>query len=246
LQQYWDNNRVEESAFRVTAEVWARRLGDSRVWGKRTFDFVAPWVRPGGRRFLDIGCGLGGTVACFQGNGWDALGLDPDPNTKPFHEEQGLQTRIGRFEDASMEPAFDVICIAHAIYFVEDPLAFVQQVRKALSERGLFVIVSTHLLSSMCVGRPGFAHTWYPTRESLIYLLEQEGFKILRSRSLKGSDLILAEASVPRKPTGHPWKAWLAHKTQSLRYQTLGRILLLGLNFVRGIRKVWKRTTGGH
>ncbi len=240
LQQYWDKNRVEESAFRVTDEVWARRLADGAVWGKRTFDFVVPWVSTGGRRFLDIGCGLGGTVACFKDNGWDAQGIDPDSNTKFFHEKLGLHTRIGRFDTTAQEENFDVICIAHAIYFVEDPRAFVQQVRKTLSERGVFVIVSTHLLSSMSAGRPGFAHTWYPTLESLIYLLEQEGFEILCSRSMKGSDMILARASVSQRPQGAPWKALLAHKTQRLRFQTLGRILLLGLNFVRGLRKVRK------
>ena len=246
LQKYWDKNRVEESSFRVTREVWDRRLAECKVWGKRTFDFVAQWTRPDGRRFLDIGCGLGGTVARFQENGWDAYGLDPDPNTKAFHEEQGLRTRIGRFEDEPAGEAFDVICIAHAIYFVEEPRAFVRQVRKTLSDQGLFVIVSTHLLSSMTAGRPGFAHTWYPTRESLFYLLEQEGFEILATRSTKGSDMILARASGAKKPKGYPVKAWLAHTTQTLRHRTLGRLLLLGLNLVRGLRKVGKRTTDGH
>lgn len=240
LQRYWDQNRVEESTFRVTDEVWARRLSDGAAWGRRTYDFLSPCVKSKGRRFLDVGCGLGGTVAVFQEHGWDAHGVDPDPNTKPFHEKQGLQTRIGRFEDVPRESPFDVICIAHAIYFIEDPRNFVQQVRKALSQDGLFMILSTHLFSSMSIGRPGYAHTWYPTIGSLIYLLEQEGFEIIRSRSLKGSDMILAKVSGFKHPKGHPWKALIAHQTQCLRHKTIGRVLLLFQKGLRGFRKFWQ------
>jgi SAM-dependent methyltransferase len=192
-------------------------------------------------RFLDIGCGLGGTLACFQAHGWEAQGIDPDPNTKPFHERQGLQTSIGRFDERFQEKSFDLIGIAHAIYFIEDPRTFVQQVRRSLSTQGYFVIVSTHLLSSMGAGRPGLAHTWYPTCNSLIFLLEQEGFEIIAQKSLKGSDLLLARISAPRAARGQPRRAWWAHKTQQLRYQTLGRLLLLGLNVVRSLRKIWKK-----
>ena len=236
LQVYWEKNRVEEGSFEVTGEVWSQRLADSEVWGQRTYEFVHPWVQSPGRRFLDIGCGLGGTVACFAAHGWQASGLDPDPNTKPFHERQGIDTTIGRIEEAALRGPYDVICVAHAIYFIEDPKDFTRRMRELLPGDGLFVVVCSHLFSPLNVGRPGFAHTWYPTRHSLLYLLEQEGFELVARRTMKGSDLLLFRPAEPRRPTGRPWSALFAHRTQLLRYHTMGRLLRTGGFFYRRIR----------
>lgn len=237
LQAYWDKNRIEQSAFQVTDAVWARRMGESRVWGERTYEFVSPWVRTEEKRFLDIGCGLGGTVATFASHGWKATGLDPDPNTKPFHERLGIDSLIGRIEETEISPAFDVIGVAHAIYFIEDPREFVRRMRALLSPGGLFAIVSTHLFSSLHVGRPGFVHTWYPTKSSLIFLLNQEGFELIAARTMKGSDMLLFRPSSPCPPKPCPRGAWWLHRTQGLRRRTFGTILHAGLAACRSLRK---------
>ena len=236
LQAYWEKNRVEESSFQVTADVWSQRLAESRVWGQRTYEFVHPWVQFSGRRFLDIGCGLGGTVVCFAAHGWQASGLDPDPNTKPFHERQGIETTIGRIEEVALQGPYDVIGVAHAIYFIEDPKEFTRRMRELLSPEGLFVVVCSHLFSSLNLGRPGLAHTWYPTRDSLLYLLEQGGFELVARQTMKGSDMLLLRRSEPRQPMGRPWSALLCHRTQLLRYHTIGRLLRAGGFFYRRVR----------
>ncbi len=237
LQAYWEKNRVEQSVFEVTDAVWDKRMGESRVWGERTYDFVSPWVRTEEKQFLDIGCGLGGTVATFASHGWNALGLDPDPNTKPFHERLGIDSLIGRIEETEVPPAFDVIGIAHAIYFIEDPCVFVRRMRALLSPGGLFAVISTHLFSSLHVGRPGFVHTWYPTKTSLIFLLKQEGFDLVATRTLKGSDMLLFRPSSQHLPKPCSWDAWWLHRTQCLRHRTLGAILRTGLSGYRVLRK---------
>jgi 2-polyprenyl-3-methyl-5-hydroxy-6-metoxy-1,4-benzoquinol methylase len=241
LQAYWEKNRIEQSAFEVTDAVWEKRMGESRVWGERTYEFVSPWVRTEEKRFLDIGCGLGGTVATFASHGWKALGLDPDPNTKPFHEHLGIDSVIGRIEETEIPPAFDVIGIAHAIYFIQDPRGFVRRMRTLLSPGGLFAIVSTHLFSPLHVGRPAFVHTWYPTKASLIFLLTQEGFELVDARTMKGSDLLLFRPSSPREPKPCSGGAWWLHRTQGLRRRTLGVILRAGLATYRSLRKFISR-----
>jgi SAM-dependent methyltransferase len=237
LQAYWEKNRIDEDAFAVTEQLWSQRIRESDVWGRRTYDFALPWIKSTGRRFLDIGCGLGGTVARFSSAGWDASGLDPDPNTKTVHDRLGIDVRIARFEEAKLCPPYDVICVAHAIYFLEDPKQSVSRVRDMLSEEGLCVVVYSHLFSALNVGRPAFAHTWYPTRESLVYLFEQEGLKLMDRRVSRGSDLLLFGLGKCRKPHGHPWKALVAHRSQIIRHETIGRAMRGALKFYRKIMR---------
>lgn len=240
LQAYWESNRIEESAFRVTEEVWQRRLAESRIWGERTYEFVQRWATVPTGRFLDVGCGLGGTVSVFAGRGWQASGLDPDPNTKVFHDRQNIETQIGCLDQAELSPPYDVICMAHAIYFVEEPREFLARVRKLLSPSGLFVVVNTNLFSSMNVGRPGLPHTWYPTRHSCVYLFQQEGFELMASKSVRGSDMLLFRVSATAgQVRSRPWHAWLLHKSQTLRYRTLGSALNAARAIYRKVRRGW-------
>lgn len=238
LQAYWERNRVEESTFRVTEDVWSRRLNESRIWGERTYEFVKPWASVPTGRFLDIGCGLGGTVSVFAEHGWQAGGLDPDPNTKAFHERQNIQTQIGRIDEVELAPPYEVICMAHAIYFVDEPREFLERVRDLLSPGGLFVVVNTHLFSSMNVGRPGLPHTWYPTRHSCVCLFGQAGFQLIADKSVRGSDMLLFQtASTARRVSGHPWQAWLLHKSQIPRYRTIGTALNAARAVYRKVRR---------
>jgi len=241
LQSYWERNRVDESAFSVTDGLWARRVWESDIWGRRTYDFVSPRIRTAGRRLLDVGCGLGGTIARFSAEGWQAHGLDPDPNTKPFHDRLGISTQIIRFEEAVLQPPYDLVCIAHAIYFLEDPKDSIRRIRDLLSPDGLCVVVYSHLFSSLNIGRPALAHTWYPTRSSLVYLLNQEGFELIASQTMKGSDMLLFQAGDPPAPKGRPWQALWMHRTQGLRHRTLGTFLRAGLSSSRTIRNALSR-----
>lgn len=223
LQAYWNRNRVDFNADQDIDAVWQERFRDSAIWAKRTYDFVSPFVRPGMSRFLDIACGLGATVSLFKEQGWHAEGVDADPNTKSFHDRLGISVTIGQVEQLDDRARFDLISIAHAIYFVTDPRKFIRFVRGLLTPDGMFLVVLSDLLSANTDGKPGYVHTWYPTAESLIYVLEQEGFKILRSTRLKGSILVLAKISEHTIiPIGHPLRACLAHLSHDIRFCVWG------------------------
>lgn len=224
LQEYWDRNRVEtDDAAEVSDAVWQGRWQASQIWAQRTFDFVAPYLSKEMTRFLDIACGLGAMVALFRDKGWHAEGVDADPNTRQYHEKAGVSVMIGQVENLESAASFDLVSIAHAIYFVTQPRQFVQRVRAMLRPGGLFVVTLSDLLSSLSDGSPGYVHTWYPTTDSLIYLLEQEGFALVATRSLKGSTMVLARQGQIGSPVGHPYRAYLAHITQAWRYGLIGR-----------------------
>jgi len=238
LQAYWERNRLDGSVRPVTENLWKQRMRESEVWGRRTYDFVRPWIKDCRGRFLDIGSGLGGTVAKFAAEGWKAFGLDPDPNTKPFNDRLGINVQIARFEEAELHPTYDLVCVAHAIYFLEDPKESLLRIRGLLAEDGFCVVVYSHLFSSMNVGRPALPHTWYPTRDSCVYLFGQEGFDLVAKKSLRGSDMLLFRlASAARQASGRPWHALALHKSQTLRYRTIGTVL----NATRSVYRKFRR-----
>lgn len=228
LQAYWDRNRVESDCAPVTEEVWQRRLQNSRVWAERTYDFVAPYVRGNTRRFLDVACGLGATVALFGEKGWEAEGVDADPNAREFHQRLGIRATIGQIENVDTANRYDLVGIAHAIYFITDPRGFVRRVREMLDCDGLFVVILSDLLSTLCAGSPQYAHTWYPTADSLAYLLEQEGFELVAKGTTHGSILLLARklASSGGRPQAHSRHAYLLFLSHGWRYRLIGRPII--------------------
>jgi SAM-dependent methyltransferase len=228
LQAYWDRNRVESDFAPVTEEVWRGRLQASRVWAQRTYDFVVPHVRSNTRRFLDIACGLGATVALFGEKGWSAEGVDADPNAREFHQRLGIRSSIGQIENVDTANRYDLVGIAHAIYFITDPRGFVRRVREMLESDGLFVIILSDLLSTLCAGSPQYAHTWYPTVDSLAYLLAQEGFDLVETRTTHGSILVLARkvARTPVHPQAYPRYAHLLFLSHGWRYRLIGQPII--------------------
>lgn len=225
LQIYWNRNRIDEAESPVTQEVWRQRVAASRVWAQHSYDFVVPFVRSDSKRFLDVACGLGETVSLFQKHGWQADGVDADPNAKVFHERLGIRTTIGQMESVDALSRFDLISIAHAIYFITEPRRFVQRVRDMLDDGGLFLVVLSDLLSSLNASYPGYVHTWYPTPSSLIYLLEQEGFEILGSQQFRGSRMVVARKGSRTTPRAHPYRAYWAHLSHGWRYRFIGKPL---------------------
>lgn len=241
LQAYWDRLRIDTTMLEVTDDVWNARLAASREWAERTYYFVAPHVRSNTRRFLDIACGLGATVALFGEKDWEAEGIDADPNAWEFHQRLGIRATIGQIENVDNSNRYDLVSIAHAIYFITDPRGFVCRVREMLEEDGLFVVVLSDLLSSLCAGSPQYAHTWYPTDDSLTYLLEQEGFEIIANKTTHGSILLLARKSsiMGKSPRGYPRREYLRFASHGWRYCLFGQpIIWLG-------RRVKRLLNGG-
>jgi SAM-dependent methyltransferase len=137
LQAYWDRNRVgTEEVAEVPDAVWENRWRASQIWAQRTYEFVAPHLQEDMNAFIDFACGLGAMVALFRDKGWHAEGIDADPNTRRYHEKAGVSVTIGQIENLEPGAVFDLVSIAHAIYFVTQPRQFVQRVGAMLKPGG--------------------------------------------------------------------------------------------------------------
>lgn len=240
LQRIWAASRGDEALSpEARNAAWAYRRAAGRAGAARSFRLFAPLIakRPG--RFLDVACGLGETVRVFADNGWDAEGIDADPTMASFHREIGIRARIGQFEQIETTSSYDLIHIAHAIYFITDPMNFIRAVRARLKPGGLFCIVLADLMANADANLPGYAHTFFPSGASMRYALALAGFEVVLKRTISGSIYIAARpAAAPRLPAIWPAGILLLYRTKTARHALLGRPYL-------ALRQVAKRLLRG-
>jgi len=223
LNRYWQIDRRVEGSEENVKTVWQRRVAMSQAGADRSYKVFAPLYNGAPGRFLDIACGLGETVRKFRDCGWDAEGTELDASTKRFHDEQGLRIRIGRFEDESLTSRYQMIQIAHAIYFITEPMTFLRRVRAHLADDGLFGVVISDFLAAHAKGGPNYAHTFYPCGESMRYALALAGLKPVLTRTMGGDIYIAAQpAAVPPPRISIEWIHW-QYRTKKLRFATMGR-----------------------
>ena len=160
---------------------------------------------------------------CFRIAVGKLLELIVDASTKPFHEQLGIETQIGRIEDIGIDGKFDIIHIAHAIYFVSDVMSFLRKVRAQLAQDGIFAVWISDFLAATDPAYPGYAHTFYPTKSSMRYALALADFTPSPPRSRSGSVLIAARPGRTTLPSVWPRLIKVAYETKPLRYRLFGR-----------------------
>jgi SAM-dependent methyltransferase len=240
LQRVWLTSRAAACADADDKEqVWRDRIRIGHVWGERSYRLLSR-LTPRVGRFLDIACGLGETVRIFADHGWDAEGIDADPSMAPFHQKLGIASRISQFElSDDLKETYDLIQIAHAIYFMTNPIDFIGAVRNHLASDGLFCVVISDFMSSVAVDPPSYIHTFIPTtRASMRYALAVAGFETVLTQKISGSVYFVARPTAnPQKIGGYPRITRLAYRTKNVRYMLIGKPYL-------ALRAIAKRCHG--
>jgi SAM-dependent methyltransferase len=235
LDCYWQANRRVEGGAETEETAWQRRIGFGRVGADRSFSVFAPLHRGAPGRFLDIACGLGETVLKFRDNGWQAEGIDLDASTKRFHDRLGLQTRIGAFETETFTGRYHIIHIAHAIYFITKPMAFLYRVRAQLESNGIFGVVISDFLAAHAQSEPTCAFTFYPCAESLRCALSLAGLNPVLTRTIGGSIYIAARPGEVTLPKIETQRIHWRYQTKRLRFAAIGRPYLAARSLAKRV-----------
>ena len=233
LHRYWQLDRRVEGSEEIVEAVWQRRVEMSRAGADRSYKVFALLHRDPPGRFLDVACGLGETVRKFRDNGWQAEGIDLDASTRRFHERHGLQTTIGRFEDAPVTNRYHMIHISHAIYFITEPMVFLRRARAQLVDDGVFAVVISDFLAAHAKAGPNYAHTFYPCAESMRYALTLAGLKPVLTRTLGGDIYIAAQPGTVPLPRINTERIYRKYRTKNLRFATIGRPYLAARRFAK-------------
>jgi SAM-dependent methyltransferase len=152
------------------------------------------WV-PRNVRVLDIGCGVGATLAYHQDRGCEAVGIEADDNIQAIAKRYGLDIRQGIFDGTQFESGyFDYVTLDQVAEHVTDPRAFMSGVARVLRPGGIVIITTPNpkSLSARVFGRKWLNwhtpyHIQFYTRRSLREVAESAGLRLERARTTTAS-----------------------------------------------------------
>lgn len=159
-------------------------------------------------RLLDVGCSGGFLVEAARRQGFEAVGVDPDPVTVDYAREHYPDSTFicGTIDDVPADvvgDGFDAIYSSEVIEHIPDARGFVKSLAKALRPGGILYITTpdiSHWRRPRDVTKwDGYNPPWhciYFSPTNLSRLLIGAGFNIIRRKwSLKPGIKILARRS---------------------------------------------------
>ena len=186
-----------DSSSHVTRDTYAGKTGTSywsassradalrgtREDDMRRADHIRPLVA--GRRWLDVGCGLGGTLELLKDTTSAARAVEPQKEIRDALEAVAIPTWPSLESACASQQTFDVITLFHVFEHLTEPLKSLREIHSLLVPGGLVLIEVPHardaLIDLYCVEQFR-AHTLWSehlvlhTRDSLRRYLEEAGF----------------------------------------------------------------------
>ncbi len=144
-----------------------------------------PWRGQG--RYLDVGCGSGGSLGVAAALGWQVAGIEMDTGaadkarrfTREIHVGDALTALFGAGR-------FDVVTAFHVLEHVTDPVAVVRRMLEWLAPGGLAIIevpnaggLGARLFGGAWSGLELPRHLSHFTAESLVRVVEKAGGRVV-------------------------------------------------------------------
>lgn len=178
LKKYYSNFDYKNISF-----VETRIKEDSQI----SLGFINPYKGPR-NTLLDLGCGRGYFLMEAVSKGWKVKGVDfsskeVDYATKRLHLDV-VKSDILKYKDTNK---YELITLSQVIEHVRNPNELIRKAKSLLAEKGLLYIATPNINSaSAMVHGVNFEHLIPPehlnyfNNQSLRYLLEVNGFRLLR------------------------------------------------------------------
>jgi SAM-dependent methyltransferase len=144
-----------------------------------------PWRGQG--RYLDVGCGSGGSLGVAQALGWRTAGIEVDTAAAEKARRFASEIHVGDALTAPFAPGrFDVVTAFHVLEHVPDPVAVVRRMLGWLAPGGLAIIevpnaggLGAGLFGGAWSGLELPRHLSHFTPESLTRVIEKAGGRVV-------------------------------------------------------------------
>jgi SAM-dependent methyltransferase len=146
---------------------------------------VPPWRGQG--RYLDVGCGSGGSLGAQKALGWRVAGIEVDEAAAAKARRFTDEVHVGDVLGARVAPgSFDVVSAFHVLEHVPDPVALLRRMLDWLAPGGLVIVEVPNAggLGASIFGRAWSGlelprHLSHFTPESLTRAVAQAGGRVL-------------------------------------------------------------------
>jgi 2-polyprenyl-3-methyl-5-hydroxy-6-metoxy-1,4-benzoquinol methylase len=147
-----------------------------------------------GGRLLDIGCATGSLIAALRERGWETTGVEISvPQAEYAKQKRNLNVRSLPLEENHFPSShFNVVLASHLIEHLNDPAAFVREVRRVLKAKGRFFITTPNIAGFQARLFKGrwrsaiFDHLYLFSAKTLSRLLKENGFIIEKTATWGG------------------------------------------------------------
>ena len=188
-------------------------------------------------RVLDVGCGSGVLLARMKAFGWQAEGVELDPDGVKAARARGVPVREGTLEQQAFpENHFDAVHSAHVLEHVYDPVGLLRECGRVLKPGGTLVILTPNVESW---GHQRFGSAWLnldPPRHLVLFssatlrrAAEQAGLEVQRLDTTVRSAWVYGALSDCIRRTGRAEMSELGKPANLLRgiwYQLRQRAVL--------------------
>jgi SAM-dependent methyltransferase len=156
------------------------------------FADLAPLLPAGPRRYLDVGCAVGHSLAAARAAGFEAHGVEADADARAV---AGARHTVVATLDALPPGRYELVSLWETVEHLADPLAMLEACRERLADDGMVAFTlpnldaaSARLLREECgfvyggFNHPGHVNLF--SRASFAALLERAGLALVGTRGL--------------------------------------------------------------
>ena len=148
-----------------------------------------------GRRLLDIGSGPGYFLKCAKDRGWDELGFEPSSVAHKYSSSLGVKVvnDFFKIEESKKIGKFDVISLNLVLEHIENPVDFVNGLKKFLNPGGVMYIFSPNdynPLQKILTTKLGFKPWWVAPTHHVNYFDFKSIKKFLKKLDFEIIDLL--------------------------------------------------------
>jgi SAM-dependent methyltransferase len=140
--------------------------------GERIWQCVTSWGGGSPATVFEIGCGAGGVLGYARDRGARVAGSDFGEEGIAEGRERGLDLRIGSIAALADAGKADLVVLSHVLEHVRDPVAFLRDASRLLSDQGVLYIELPGIFSIRFSYRDPLlflqnAHAWHFCLDSL-------------------------------------------------------------------------------